>query len=63
MGLVQGEICETRTFTAVKHVAGNHLTKEGMSKCVKELTADLFYGSSTCQETTHLCQIEIFFKQ
>lgn len=41
---------------------GNHLTKEGMSKCVKELTADTVYRSWVCQETMCLCQIEIFLK-
>lgn len=34
-------MCRTLTFTAVKCAAGNHLTKEGMDKCVKELTASL----------------------
>lgn len=62
MGLVRGEMCRTLTSTAVKCAAGNHLTKEGMGKCVKELTAGLVYRSSMCQETICLCQIEICLK-
>lgn len=61
-GLVRGEMCRTLTSAAVKSAAGNSLTKEGMSKCVKELTADTVYRSWVCQETMCLCQIEIFLK-
>lgn len=58
-----GRCAEHLTFTAVKCAATNYLTKEGMGKCVKELTAGLVYRAWMCQETICLCQIEIFLKR